>query len=314
MTAPIVTFTPNPAIDVSTSVDQVVPTRKLRCAPQQRDPGGGGINVARVVKRLGGEVEAIYPSGGVTGQLLRQLVEREGIFGPPLQLAEETREDFTVTETSSGRQFRFVLPGPTLAEHEWRACLATLESFSPPPRFLVASGSLAPGCPVDLYAQVSRIAARWNAKMILDTSGPPLAAALAEGVHLVKPNLGELSELVGAPLSDGDMQIKVCRNLVATGRAKMVALTLGHRGALLVTDEEVWHADPLPVTPVSVVGAGDSFVGGMVFALACGWDLPDAFRHGMAAGSAAVLSSGTELAHAADVARLAAQVKLERIA
>lgn len=309
----IATFTPNPAIDISTSVDRVVPVRKLRCARQQRDPGGGGINVARVIKRLGGEVTAVYPSGGTTGQLLRRLVEREGIYGPALQLAEETREDFTVTELSSKQQFRFVLPGPTLDEREWRTCLDTLSAMKPPPRYLVASGSLPPGAPGDFYARASRIAKNWGARMVLDTSGAPLAAALEEGVHLIKPNLRELSELVGTALSDRTSQIEAGRRLLTTGRTDIIALTLGHRGALLITRDQAWYAPALPIVPVSAVGAGDSFLGGMVHGLAAGQSLENAFRSGVAAGSAALLSPGTGLCQPHDVIRLTSLVTIELI-
>ena len=122
----IVTFTPNPAVDVSTSVERIVPVSKLRCSPQRRDPGGGGINVARVVKRFGGDVMAIFLYGGATGRLLQQLVKREEIPTLASEIAEETREDFSVDEESTGKQYRFVLPGPTLSDAEWRAGLDTL--------------------------------------------------------------------------------------------------------------------------------------------------------------------------------------------
>ena len=114
--AEIVTLTPNPAIDLSTSVDRIVPMRKLRCAPQRRDPGGGGVNVARVVKRFGGDVEAILPVGGFTGQLLRRLIDDEGIPNRVIAAEGETREDFSVSELSTAQQYRFVLPGQPLRE------------------------------------------------------------------------------------------------------------------------------------------------------------------------------------------------------
>jgi 6-phosphofructokinase 2 len=145
----IVTLTPNPAIDISTSVDEVVPVRKLRCEAARRDPGGGGINVARVVQRLGAEVTAIYPAGGCTGELLRRLVKREGVQSLAIPVAEETRESFTALDQKSGEQYRFVLPGAPLSEAEWCACLDALEAVDPLPPFVVCSGSLPPGVPDD---------------------------------------------------------------------------------------------------------------------------------------------------------------------
>jgi len=304
----ILTFTPNPAIDVSTSVGRIMPTFKLRCSAARRDPGGGGINVARVVRRLGSEVTAIYPRGGATGRLLSRLVEREGIASETAEITEETREDFSVHEETSGKQFRFVLPGPTLAEPEWRACLDALGAVANPPDFVVASGSLPPGAPPDFYGRACRIVKSWNAKFVLDTSGPALNAALTEGVYLIKPNLRELSELVGERLDDEAAWVGAGVGLVKSHKAEIVALTLGHRGALLVDRDRVLRAEPLPLTPVSFVGAGDSFLGAMVWSLAAGFDVEHAFRLGVAAASSALLNPGTELAHPQDTRRLAAEV------
>jgi 6-phosphofructokinase 2 len=309
----IVTFTPNPAVDVSTTVEQVMPTHKMRCAAARRDPGGGGINVARVVRRLGGEVTAIYPCGGVTGQLLAHLVEREHIVSKTSKLAGETRQDFSVHEDTSGQQFRFVLPGPTMAEHEWRACLDTLAACAGHADFVVASGSLPPGAPPDFYARASRIVKSGRGKFLVDTSGPALKAALAEGIYLVKPSLRELCEAVGEPLDDETGWIRACAGLVDDLRVEIVVLTLGHRGALLVTRDRVIRAEPPPITPLSSVGAGDSFLGATVWGLAAGYDLAEVLRLGVAAGSSAVLNPGTELAHPDDTRRLVDTVTIREL-
>ncbi|HVX92396.1 MAG TPA: 1-phosphofructokinase family hexose kinase, partial [Xanthobacteraceae bacterium] len=239
------------------------------------------------------------------------LMAREGIASRTSELAEETREDFTVTETDTGQQYRFVLPGPHLTGSEWQACLETLAACGPGPRWLVASGSLAPGLPEDFYARIRRIADAWGARMALDTSGPALAAALKEGVYLIKPNLRELGEFVGRPLRGESDWAEAARQVIASGHTEVVALTLGHLGALLATREGVWRAPPLPVTPVSAVGAGDSFLGAMVHGLAAGRTVVDAFRLGVAAGSAALLSAGTGLARCEDIDRLYPTVAAE---
>jgi 6-phosphofructokinase 2 len=309
----IVTLTPNPAIDISTSVDEVVPVRKLRCEAARRDPGGGGINVARVVQRLGAEVTAVYPAGGCTGELLRRLVKREGLQSVAIPVAEETRESFTALDQKSGEQYRFVLPGAPLSEAEWRACLDALEAVDPLPPFVVCSGSLPPGVPDDFYARVARFAKARGAKLILDTSGEPLARALQEGVYLVKPNLRELQELADMPLADEKSWLTATRRLIEAGSAQVIALTLADRGALLVTRDGALRASTPDVKVVSTVGAGDSFVGGIVWALANGHGTTDAFRWGLAAGTAAVLNSGTELSHASDISRLFEQVKPTRL-
>jgi 6-phosphofructokinase 2 len=305
----IVTLTPNPAIDISTSVDEVVPIRKLRCADARRDPGGGGINVARVVRRLGGVVSAIYPAGGATGELLRRLVERERVQGVAIPVAEETREDFTVFDRKSGKQYRFVLPGPPLSEAEWRACLNALEAMQTLPPFIVCSGSLPPGVPDDFYARVARFAKARGSKVVLDTSGEPLASALREGVSVLKPNLRELQELANVPLTDEQSWLAAGRRLIESGSAELIALTLADKGSLLMTRDGALRASVPDVKVVSTVGAGDSFVGGLVWALASGHSTVEAFRWGVAAGTAAVLNPGTELCHADDVARLFEKVE-----
>jgi 6-phosphofructokinase 2 len=306
----VVTITPNPAIDICTAVEKVVPIRKLRCAAVRRDAGGGGINVARVVRRLGGDVAAIYPAGGMTGNLLRRLVEREGVRSVAITVAEETREDFTVLDEKSGNQYRFVLPGSTLSEAEWTACLSSLDRMERMPAYVIGSGSLPPGVPEDFYARIARIAKLRGSRAVADTSGKALLKVLEEGVYLVKPNLRELQELVDAPLPARDTQVGACRKIIGSGSAEIVVLTLGADGALLVTSDAAYVGRAPELQVVSAVGAGDSFVGGMVWKLANGGSVVESFRYGVAAGSAAVLNSGTELCHSEDAARLYNEIEI----
>ena len=307
----IVTITPNPAVDLSTSVDRIIPVYKLRGTWQRRDPGGGGINVARVIKRLGGDVSAIYPVGGTTGALLRKLLGEEGVPSQTFAIEGEIREDFFVSEISSGQPYRFILPGPRLNESEWKECLQLLSRAEPFPRFVVASGSLPAGVPDDFYAMMARIAKQRGARMFLDTTGQPLAAAVDEGVDLIKPNLREMRELAGGePRDAGEWEI-AARALIRSGKVAIVALTMGHLGAILVTPDRVLRAEPLPITPVGAVGAGDSFLGALVWRLASGSDLEESFRHAVAAGAAALLNPGTGLCLPADVKSLVQQVALK---
>lgn len=307
----IVTITPNPAVDLSTSVERIVPVYKLRGTSQRRDPGGGGINVARVIKRLGGDVSAIFSVGGAMGDLLRKLLDKEDIASRTFAIAEETREDFFVSEISTGQPYRFILPGPRLNENEWQECLRLLSGIEPFPRFVVASGSLPGGVPDDFYARVARIAKQRGARMMLDTSGRALAAAVAEGVDLIKPNLREMRELAGSEPSNAAEWEAAAQALVDGGKVGVIALTMGHLGAVLVTPDQVLRAQPLPIMPVSAVGAGDSFLGALIWRLAAGADLAESFRLAVAAGAAAVLNPGTELCRPDDVKRLAEQVILK---
>ena len=245
------------------------------------------------------------------GDLLRRLLDQEGVASQTFPIAGETREDFFVHESSTAQQYRFILPGPQLSEAEWSECLRLLAGLEPFPRFVVASGSLPAGVPKDFYARVAEIARRGGARMVLDTSGPALAAAVAAGVDLIKPNLREMRELTGAEPRDADEWEAGARLIVEKRQAAMVALTMGHLGAALVTRDRILRAQPLPVTPLSAVGAGDSFLGALVWQIAEGGELADAFRYAMAAGAAALLYPGTELCRPEDVVRLAAQVIME---
>ena len=305
----IVTLTINPAVDVSTSVKKMVPFTKMRCAPAHRDPGGGGINVARVLKRLGIEASAIYPAGGANGRLLGTLVEREGVRSVLIPAENETREDLTVFDEATRAQYRLVFPGAALHDGEWRECLASLARIKPPPAFVIASGSLPAGVPEDFYGRVAQ-ASKAHSKVIVDTSGPHLKAALQQGVYLIKPNLHEFQDLAGTTASDDASLIAAGRRLIERGQVEVIALSLGPEGALLITSDLALRANGLPIEPVSVSGAGDSFLGALVWSLVSDGSLSTALRYGVAGGSAALLSAGTGLCRPEDMHRLAAQVMI----
>lgn len=305
---PILTVTVNPALDVSTSIDRVSTDRKLRCGPTRLDPGGGGVNVARVVQRLGGQALAVYAVGGPTGDAYRQLIEAERLPAVAVPIAGSTRESFTVDETSTQKQFRFVLQGPELGEAEWRACLAAVEQSIPVGGYVVASGSLPPGVPPDFYARVARMTRARDARCLVDASGPALAEALTEGVYLVKPSRRELAEHVGATLDTEQSQVDAASALVAQGAAEFVALSLGAAGAVLASRTGILCLPVPQVHVLSTVGAGDSFVGAFVLRLAQGHDPGSAFRAAVAAGTATTMTPGTQLCRRDDVERLEAQL------
>ncbi len=308
---PVITLTINPAVDVCATAPSVVPTEKIRCHSSRRDPGGGGINVARVIQRLGGDVQAIFPAGGLAGRVLVRLLQRESVRNQVIEIAGETREDITILDQQAGRQYRFILPGPELSEAEWRACLVSVEKASP--GFSCASGSLPPGVPVDFYARFARAAARANQKTFLDTSGEALKEALKSPFHLIKPNLEELAALVGDDLGTETARLKACRALLARGKLEAIALTLGGEGALLVTRGSAFRARSAPVAAASTVGAGDSFMGAMIWALAADLGWGEALRFAAAAGTAAVLTEGTELCHATEVHRLSRAITVSEL-
>jgi len=303
----IVTLTINPALDVSTSVRKMMPFSKMRCAPAHRDPGGGGINVARVLKRLGIDATAIYPAGGATGQLLADLVEREGVRSIVIPALNDTREDLTIFDETTREQFRLVFPGAPLSDVEWQECLGSLARIAPPPVFVIASGSLPAGVPLDFFGRVAQ-ASKALSKVIVDTSGPFLKPALEAGAYLIKPNLREFQELAGIASTDDAALIEAGRRLFERYRIEIIAISMGPEGALLVTRDTALRANGFPIEPISVSGAGDSFLGAMIWSLANDSSLDRAIRYGVAGGSAALLNPGTELCRPAEVHRLAAEV------
>lgn len=308
----IVTLTINPALDVSTSVKKLLPFTKMRCAPAHRDPGGGGINVARVLKRLGIEATAIYPAGGANGRLLGTLMEREGVRSVRIPAANETREDLTVFDEATRQQYRLVFPGAPLNDIEWKECLASITRIEPPPLFVIASGSLPAGVPDDFYGRVAQ-ASKAHSKVIVDTSGPFLKPALEAGVYLIKPNLREFQELAGIASSDEAALVEAGRRLLDRYPIEVIALSMGQDGAILVARGIALRANGLPIEPISVSGAGDSFLGAMVWSLVNGNNLEVALRYGVAGGSAALLNPGTELCRPEDIHRLAAEVIITSI-
>ncbi|MBO1076635.1 1-phosphofructokinase family hexose kinase [Roseomonas marmotae] len=298
----IVTLTLNPAVDVSTTTERVVPEHKLRCEVPRRDPGGGGINVARMVRALGGASAAVFPAGGPTGQGLVSLLGAAGLDAHAVPIAGETRQSFTVDEQGPGRkEYRFVMPGPELAETELEACLREVARLAAGASFVVASGSLPPGVPPEVYARLRGMLPP-GPRLVVDSSG--LALRHTQGAWMIKPSLRELQTLAARELPDSDSRIATARALIADGMTEVVVLSLGANGAMLITREEQEHFPAIPVPIRSTVGAGDSMVAAMALALERGEPLRQAVRFGMAAGAAALLRPGTQLCRREDVERL----------
>ena len=304
--ARIATLTLNPAIDGASTTPRVSPTRKLRTAGQRFDPGGGGINVARLLTRLGADVEALYLAGGITGPVLTGLIERAGLAHHPIPISGDTRISLAVFEQDTGEEYRFVPEGPELSQAECEACLAAVAARACD--WLVLSGSLPRGMAEDFYARLIAQAKARGVAVVLDTYGPALKAGLAEGgVRFVKPSLSELESVAGHILPDHAAIVAAARMIVTQGGAHSVAVTLGSKGAVLVEPDRVLTLPAIEVAAKSATGAGDSFVAAMTYGLAAGWQSERAFRYGLAAGAAAAMTPGTDLAHAEDIEQLAAR-------
>jgi len=295
----IVTVTFSPSIDKSFTTPEMVPDKKLRCSAPKLDPGGGGINVARVIKILGGEATAVFPSGGYTGKQFDRLLEDEKVPMVIIESTNETRENIVVVDQSKNLQYRFGIPGTELKETEWKEILRVIEAMDDI-EYLVCSGSLPPGVPEDIYAQLATIAKRKGARCIVDTPGRPLRLAIAAGLYLIKPNIGELSAYAGRDYLSIDDARAIAMEIVASGKCDVVVVSMGGAGAMLVTKDVVEIYTSPKVERKSTVGAGDSMVAGIVYSLSMNKSLQEAVRYGVACGTAATMNPGTELCRKAD--------------
>jgi 6-phosphofructokinase 2 len=309
----ILTLTPNPAIDLTTSVSRVVPGRKLRCEAPKIHPGGGGVNVSRTIAELGGTSTALVAIGGPTGVQMREMLAEAGLEVVFIETSGITRQSFAVHDRSTGEQFRFVLPGPVQDEAFSERMLSILGELLAAGGYgyVVASGSLPPGMPVGFYGRVAELARARGARLVLDASGPALEAALGHGVFLVRINASEAQLLAKVMDLDPSEPEKLCRAIVNEKMAEVVIVALGAEGALLVSRSGALRIRAPQVDVVSAVGAGDSFVGALSFALSIGRSLEQACTYGVAAAAAAVTTEATELARRPDVDRLHAAMKNE---
>ncbi|GEP51080.1 phosphofructokinase [Flavobacterium noncentrifugens] len=299
----IVTVTFSPSIDKSTTVKMLIPEKKLKCSTPKSEPGGGGINVARVLKKLGTDAIAVFPSGGYTGKFFNQLLEKENVPSVIIPSQQETRENFVIRDESTGQQFRFGMPANELSETEWKACLEAVENIEGID-FIIASGSLPPGVPVSIFGKLAEISKRKKAKFIVDTSGPALKKAMAHEIFMLKSNLSELAYLSGTkkmPVSEAE---QAARKILTTGHCQIIVVSLGEQGAILVTRNQVFRAKAPKIITKSTVGAGDSMLAGIVHALANGKSLKASLQFGISCGTAATMNYGTELCHVEDAESL----------
>jgi 6-phosphofructokinase 2 len=316
MPTAILTITLNPALDLATSAPEVVANLKLRCETARVDPGGGGINVARAIRLLGGEAFALVAAGGSTGAQLMALLAREGVRSGLLAAPGDTRISLSVGDRASGAQYRFMLPGPSWAETDAAVALSMIEGALFTHGLCVLSGSQPPGLDAGFPARIAATCAARGARMVMDTAAAPLETFVADpgpGAEVLRMNHDEAETLAGHALPDRAASAGFAGTLVARGVARMVILARGDEGSVMATPTGAMHCAAPRVEVVSKVGAGDSFVGGFTLALARGLPAEEALRHGVAAASSAVMTEGTALCRLADVERLLPDCRISAI-
>jgi 6-phosphofructokinase 2 len=298
----IVTLTVNPALDKSTHFKGLVPEQKIRCDVPRFDAGGGGINVSKAIARLDGISKAIFTSGGPTGKMLKELIEKEKIPFETIEIQSWSRESFVAVDDNTNLQYRFGFKGAEINASEKDQIIQTIQKLDA--NYLVVSGSLNDGLPSDFYKQIAEITKKQNIKIIVDAYGDALKNVLEAGVFMIKPNVGELAKLVGVERLEMEEVNQAAKQIIAKGGAEIVVVSLGPQGAVLVT-KDAYEFVPAPnVVKRSTVGAGDSMVGGMVWALSQNKTLKEVIRWGVACGSAATMNEGTQLFNKEDAQRL----------
>jgi len=293
----IVTLTLNPAIDWETRAPALTPGHKLRCDAPRRDPGGGGINVARAIRILGGSALAAVAVGGPAGAGLAALLRDRGIAAAELPAPGETRQNLSVIETATGAQYRFIFPGPTWTDADMDAAADALRALVGPGDLVVLSGSLPPGGEPARFVELARGLRGLGARVVADTSGPALAAlaSAACGIAMLRMNSDEARQLTGRDLTTRRDSVRTAQGLVAAGAAEIVILARKAEGSILATASECWFAPAVEVPVACLTGAGDSFVAGAVLAMARGAPASEILQWGCAAASAAVTTPAAEL-------------------
>ncbi|WP_413999588.1 1-phosphofructokinase family hexose kinase [Flavobacterium sp. W1B] len=298
----IVTLTVSPALDKSAHFSGLIPEQKMRCQVPMFDAGGGGINVSKAISKLGGTSLAVITSGGATGEMLKGLLKRDSIPFEAIETETWTRENFVAVDDHTNSQYRFVFPAPAVTISEKEKISSTIEGLDF--NFLVLSGGLSEGLPIDYYKQIAEKAKKNNSKLIVDTTGEAFKKVLEAGVYLIKPNVGELAKLIGVERLEMEEVKDAAKQIIAKGGAEIIVVSLGPQGAVLVTKDNYEFVHAPNVAKKSTVGAGDSMVGGMVWALSQNKSLKEVIRWGVACGSAATMNEGTQLFKLEDAQRL----------
>ena len=311
----IVTITLNPAVDISSTIGKVTAGAKLRCAAPLVDPGGGGLNVSRAIQILGGTSTAFLELGGSPGRRLAALLQSEGITTRIFPLSGETRQNFAITETSTGKQYRFMMPGPDWSPEMANGVLDEIKETVAPNNIVVISGSLPPGLPDDYLSTLIAMLRAKPATVILDTSGAPLRHLVEHpaGVDFLRLDRGEAEDLAGHALETRADSAGFATGLIDAGVADTVLVAHGADGTSLISATQRFHCSRAVSRVVSAVGAGDSFVAGFTLALSRGLPMPQALRHGTAAASAAVLTKATRLCRREDADRFLPDCELTTI-
>ena len=308
----IYTVTLNPALDKTVEIPGMALDTVNRITSMRTDPGGKGINVSKVIAKLGGESCAVGILGGESGRTLLAALEREGLRTHFRFVEGQTRTNLKIIDRALHTNTDINEPGLTVSPADLDALLRDLLGMVREGDIVVLAGSLPQGAPQDTYRVWTAACREKGARVCLDADGVLLAEGLKAAPYLIKPNEDELSRLVGHRLTDTDELIAEGRRLLKGGVTRVV-ISLGEHGALYLRRNEVLYAEGLSVPVGSTVGAGDSVVAALAYAEAQGLSEEEAVRLSTAAGAANVMCSGTQAAEREAVEALLPKVRFTRL-
>ena len=308
----IYTVTLNPALDKTVEIPGMALDTVNRITEMRTDPGGKGINVSKVIAKLGGESCAVGILGGGSGKMLEKLLEGEP-FATRFRFVEgQTRTNLKIIDREGHTNTDINEPGLTVTAADLDALLRELLAELRPGDIVVLAGSLPKGAPQDTYRSWTAACKKVGARVFLDADGALLAEGLKAAPHLIKPNDGELSRLAGKKLETLEELTAEGRKLLERGIERVV-ISLGGRGALYLRKGSTIYAEGLRVPVGSTVGAGDSVVAALAYAEAQGLSEEEAVRLSTAAGAANVMCSGTQAAEREAVEALLPKVRFSRL-
>ncbi len=309
----IFTLTMNPSLDRYLYVDELKEDDTVRVRRYVDYPGGKGIDVSRVIRELGGISIALALLGGHNGRRMEELLDEEGVIYTAIRVEPETRMNIILQVGET--QYRFSLPGQSVDRKKLEKVRETLQALVREGDWVVVSGSLPKGVSPDFYTGIIFMLKQWGARVYFDADGENLKAGLIGEPDGIKPNVYELSRIYGRPIDEGNIiqVLEAARFVHETYRIGEILISLGGEGAVLYTDEKILRAKVPKLPVVSAVGAGDSFLAAYVMKRYEGEDHETALRWASAAGSAAVLTPGTELCKRDDVIALLDKIVVERV-
>jgi len=308
----IYTLTLNPAIDRELTVEEIEYDKVLSALEARVDFGGKGFNVSRMLKSLGTTSVAIGFVGGNTGKRLENGLHALGIDSDFVWVDTETRTNISIVTQVHDHYIKVNEKGPLVSDDRQTELLNKIKATAKAGDWWVLAGSLPPGLDDAFYARIIKVLNDRGAIAVLDTTGEALRLGCAEKPFLIKPNDEETQALTGMPV-ETPVQIALAAMELRKMGAQNVVISLGKSGAVLQTDEATWMVHPPIIKEKNPIGAGDSMVGGLVWALTQELDLKEALGWGVASGAAAASLSGTEVGSRSLIDELFSQVQFERM-